>query len=109
MAELIELKDIEERVILLAVSTGEERDTQACLDELEELVKTAGAAAVDRMIQSRENIHPGTYLGKGKLEEVKERLRELDARGWSVTTSCPPPSCAAWRMPWIQKSWTEPW
>ncbi len=81
MAELIELKDIEERVILLAVSTGEERDTQACLDELEELVKTAGAAAVDRMIQSRENIHPGTYLGKGKLEEVKERLRELDATG----------------------------
>lgn len=81
MAELIELKDIEERVILLAVSTGEEGEAQACLEELEELVKTAGAVTVDKIIQSREAAHPGTYLGKGKLEEVKERLWELDATG----------------------------
>ncbi len=81
MAELIELKAIEERVILLAVNTGEERDTRACLDELEELVKTAGAVAVDKMIQNRETVHPGLYIGKGKIEEVKERIWELDATG----------------------------
>ena len=81
MAALIEIKDMEERVILLGVSTGDEADTLACLDELEDLVQTAGAVTVDKIIQNRENVHPGTYLGKGKIEEVKERLWELDATG----------------------------
>ena len=81
MAELYELKEAEERVILIAVRTCEEDDTEACLEELEELVKTAGAVTVDKMIQNRERIHPGTYLGKGKIEEVRERLWELGATG----------------------------
>lgn len=81
MAELYELKETEERVVLVAVSTDDGDDTAASLDELEELVKTAGAAAVDKIIQNRERIHPGTYLGKGKIEEVKERLWELEATG----------------------------
>ncbi|ADL05074.1 GTPase HflX [Lacrimispora saccharolytica] len=81
MTELIELKEIEERVILVAVSTGDEEDAKGSLDELEELVKTAGAVAVDKVIQNRERIHPGTYLGKGKIEEIKDRIWELDATG----------------------------
>ncbi len=81
MAELIELKEIEERVILVAVSTEDENDTRASLNELEELVKTAGAVTVDKIIQNRERIHPGTYLGKGKIEEIKDRIWELDATG----------------------------
>lgn len=81
MAELMEMKEIEERVILIAVSTSDEDDTAASLDELEELVRTAGAATVDKITQNRERIHPGTYLGKGKIEEVKERLWELNATG----------------------------
>lgn len=81
MAELIELKEVEERVILIAVCTRDEDDTQASVDELAELVETAGAITVDRIIQNRERIHPGTYLGKGKIDEVKERLWELNATG----------------------------
>ncbi|WP_312441844.1 GTPase HflX [Lacrimispora sp.] len=81
MAELIELKEIEERVILVAVSTEDENDTQASLNELEELVKTAGAVTVDKIIQNRERIHPGTYMGKGKIEEIKDRIWELAATG----------------------------
>ena len=50
MAEMIELKEQEERVILVAVSTGEDDDTAASVDELEELVKTAGGMAVGRVI-----------------------------------------------------------
>ena len=63
------------------VSTGEDDDTAASVDELEELASTAGAVTVGKVIQNRENVHPGTYLGKGKIEEVKELLWELDATG----------------------------
>lgn len=81
MAELIDLKELEEKVILIAVSTGDEDDTPASLDELSELVSTAGANTVGRVIQNRERVHPGTYLGKGKIEEVKELVWELEATG----------------------------
>lgn len=81
MAELVEIKEIEERVILIAVCTSDGNDTIASVNELEELVRTAGAVTVDKMIQNREQIHPGTYLGKGKIEEVKERIWELNATG----------------------------
>lgn len=81
MAELIDLKEQEERVILMAVSTGEEDDTAHSVDELEELVETAGAVTVGKMIQNRERVHPGTYLGKGKIEELKELAWELSATG----------------------------
>lgn len=81
MAELIELKELEERVILAAVSTNEDDDTEASLAELKELVKTAGAFCAGQVIQKRESIHPGTYFGKGKLEELKEQIWELEATG----------------------------
>lgn len=81
MAELYDLKEVEEKVVLIAVRTSEEDDTEACLDELEELVKTAGAVTVAKVIQNREKVHPGTYLGKGKIEEVREMVWELGATG----------------------------
>ena len=81
MAELYDLKEVEERVILIAASVSDEDDTEASVEELEELVKTAGAVTVDKIIQKRERVHPGTYLGKGKLEEVRERIWELNATG----------------------------
>ena len=81
MAEMIELKDIEERVILVGVSTDDHDDTEKSLDELEELVKTAGAVTVGRVIQNLDQIHPGTYVGKGKLDEIKELIWETHATG----------------------------
>ena len=81
MAEMIELKEQEERVILFAVSTDDGDDTEASVQELEELVATAGAVTVGTIIQNRERIHPGTYLGKGKIEELKELIAEREATG----------------------------
>lgn len=81
MAEIFEIKEQEERLILVGVSTQDGDDTQESLDELEELAKTAGAKAVAKVIQNRENVHPGTYIGKGKIEEVKNLLADLDATG----------------------------
>ena len=81
MAELFELKEAEERVILVGVSTSDHDDTEKSLDELEELVATAGAVVVGRVIQNLDQVHPGTYVGKGKLEEIKELLWETQATG----------------------------
>ena len=74
-----ETKEIEEKVILLGVDVGD--DTKESMKELAELVDTAGATVLESIIQSRERIHPGTYLGKGKIEEVRERIEQLDATG----------------------------
>lgn len=81
MAELYEIKEEAERVILVAVSENDGDDTKESLDELEELVKTAGAQTVGRIIQNREKIHPGTYVGKGKIDEIALMVQEADATG----------------------------
>lgn len=81
MAEMIELKEQEERVILVAVSTDDNDDTVQSVDELSELVTTAGAIPVGTVIQNREKIHPGTYVGKGKIEEIREMIWEREATG----------------------------
>ena len=74
-----ETKEIVEKVILLGVDLGD--DTKESMKELAELVDTAGAIVLDSIIQSRERMHPGTYIGKGKIEEVKDRVIELGATG----------------------------
>lgn len=81
MAEMIELKEQEERVILVAVSTDDHDDTLASVEELAELASTAGATAVGTVIQNREKIHPGTYVGKGKIDEIREMIWEREATG----------------------------
>lgn len=73
--------ELEERVILVGVQVNDNEDTKESLDELEELVQTAGAVTVGKVIQNREAIHPGTYIGKGKIEEVRALVLALDATG----------------------------
>lgn len=79
--QFYDFKEIEERVILIGVQTGEDEDVAASLDELEELARTAGAVTVGKVIQNREAVHPGTYIGKGKIEEVAALMRAVDANG----------------------------
>ena len=81
MQELISTEEKKEKFILVAVSISGEKETQSSLDELEELVYTAGAKSVGRLVQNRERIHAVTYLGKGKLEELKEMLLYMEADG----------------------------
>lgn len=70
-----------ERVILVGVSSGDGGEMEQSLDELAELVQTAGGTAVGRLIQVREQMHPATYIGKGKLEELAELIDETGATG----------------------------
>ena len=78
---LIELNEIQERVLLLGVQEADGDDTEESVRELGELAATAGAQVAGSVIQRRESIHPGTYLGKGKLDEVRALLWETEATG----------------------------
>lgn len=69
----------EERIILVGVALGDETKVWQSLEELEELGQTAGAVTVAKVIQNRERIHPGTYVGKGKLEELRELAQRKEA------------------------------
>lgn len=79
--QFYDFKEIQERVILIGVQTDAEEDVEASLDELEELAQTAGAETAAKVIQNRESVHPGTYIGRGKIQEVKNLLAALDANG----------------------------
>ena len=81
MAETIKIEDVEEKVILVGVSEQEGDDAEDSLAELAELVKTAGAVVVGTLIQKRELIHPGTYVGTGKVHEIAELIGECGATG----------------------------
>ena len=78
---MYELEDITERVILIGVQEEEGEEAQESLEELGELARTAGAAVAGKVIQKREKIHPGTYIGKGKIEEVRMLILMQDATG----------------------------
>lgn len=81
MAEIYETKEVQERVILVGVCLNENDDTKESIDELRELVKTAGAETVGVIIQNRESIHPGFYVGTGKIDEIKELAMQTGATG----------------------------
>ena len=81
MPEFFENNEMEERVILVGVSSQDGDDTEDSLDELEELVKTAGAVTVGRVIQNRQTIHPGLYIGSGKVEELLDEIAWTNATG----------------------------
>lgn len=70
-----------EKVILVGVSTYDHDDTEESVAELAELCITADAEVVGELIQNREQIHAATYLGNGKLLELKELIWECDATG----------------------------
>lgn len=81
MSQMFDNDEIEERLILVGISTYDNDDTKSSLDELEELVKTAGGVTVAKVIQNREKVHPGTYVGAGKLEELKDLIITTEATG----------------------------
>ena len=76
-----EFGKLEERVVLVGVQTDDHDNVEESLDELKELASTAGAVTVGRIIQNRESVHPGTYIGKGKIEEVRALVYAMDATG----------------------------
>lgn len=79
MEKTYETKEKQEKFILVGVDFQGEKETLASMKELEDLVETAGGFVVGKITQKRERIHPGTYLGKGKTEELQVLVEELQA------------------------------
>ena len=88
MDAVYETSEENECVILVAVelnNTGNRTKNQTStsvdnsLDELQELAQTAGARTVGRLVQNREAVHPGTYIGKGKISELRDMVSGLHA------------------------------
>jgi GTP-binding protein HflX len=70
-----------EKIVLVGVATGDADldDVELSLDELAELVDTAGADAVARVVQRRDAPDPTYYIGKGKAEELRDVSLEVDS------------------------------
>ena len=77
---MIQTEEKKEKFILVGVETGKDRMEES-LSELAELLDTAGGETVGRVIQNLESINKATYVGKGKVEEIKELAEELGADG----------------------------
>ena len=90
MTQFYENRQEEERVILVDVREKDAQETEASLEELSELVKTAGAVTVGKLVQNMEYANPVTYLGKGKLDELKTMLVAFDATGIVCDTELTP-------------------
>lgn len=81
MAEAFKIEEVEEKVILVGVSENDGDDAEDSLLELADLVKTAGAKVAGTLIQKREKIHPGTYVGTGKVQEIADLIDMTGATG----------------------------
>ena len=83
----LEAEKIREKIIIFAVDAGGytqkevSLEVQASLDELAELIDTAGGEVVGRLVQNREKIANDLYLGRGKVEELRNMIYELGATG----------------------------
>ncbi|MBE6023462.1 MAG: GTPase HflX [Cellulosilyticum sp.] len=80
---MIEHKEVIERFILVAAQKKqfEEKEAWESLEELKELVKTAGGEVIMEMLQRVDRINPGYYIGTGKVEEIRELITMHEATG----------------------------
>lgn len=80
---MIEHKEVVEKFILVAAQKKQldEKDAWESLEELRELVKTAGGEVIMQMLQRLDRINPGLYIGTGKVEELQELIAIHGATG----------------------------
>ena len=80
--EPLEKKEIEKAVLVglnSGIFTREENATETTLDELEALLETAGGQCTAKVLQNRATPDPHSFIGEGKVEEVKQLLETTEA------------------------------
>lgn len=77
----MEQKETKEKVILVGCQTNNDEDLRFdySMEELGALTETAQGEVIASVIQKRDRVHPATYIGKGKVEELKALVEELEA------------------------------
>ncbi|PLS04755.1 GTPase HflX [Neobacillus cucumis] len=77
----MEQKETKEKVILVGCQTNGDEDLRFdySMEELGALTETAQGEVIASVIQKRDRVHPATYIGKGKVEELKALVEELEA------------------------------
>ncbi len=79
---MINTSEKKEKYIEIAVTDGYDMDAvKSSLDELARLLDTAGAESVHQLTQTMESPSPATYIGKGKIDELREFIDAFDADG----------------------------
>ncbi len=78
---LTENTDHKEKYILVAVASGDEEAAWDSLDELSDLLDTAGGETVMQAVQNLAHPDKSTYIGKGKAQEIRESIEIHDADG----------------------------
>ena len=81
MSEIYVIEEVREILILVGISVNENDDALDSMEELKELVRTAGAEVAGVVLQNRDRVHSGTYVGKGKVEEIREKMEQTGANG----------------------------
>ena len=69
---MIETQEKQERVLLIGVELQESKNFDMSMEELANLAKTAGAEVVDRVVQKRERYDSKSFIGSGKLADIKD-------------------------------------
>ena len=109
----LEAEKIREKIIIFAVDTGGytqkevSLEVQASLDELAELIDTAGGEVVGRLVQNRDKIANDLYLGRGKVEELRNMIYELGATGVCCDDELSPAQLM--NLQDALRLWIEPW
>ena len=73
--------DLKEKYILVGIAERDEEEAYSSLDELADLLDTAGGEALFQFIQKRQHPDPATYIGKGKADELRELIDMHEADG----------------------------
>ena len=79
--KLLDTSPKKERLVLVAVSERDDEEIQASLDELSLLVDTADGEEAGRLFQHLPHPNKATYVGSGKLDELREMVEGLGADG----------------------------
>lgn len=79
--EVLQKKGRDERVVLVGHAQREREHLDRSMDELRLLADTAGTTVVDLLVQRRGTLNPATFLGKGKVEELRQLCEMRDADG----------------------------
>jgi GTP-binding protein HflX len=76
----LEQENVLEKVILVGCQTNADDDLrfQYSMEELESLTETAHGTVLVQVVQKRPRVHPATYIGKGKVEELQALEEELE-------------------------------